>query len=305
MSEGRNSAFIRICNALRRVLAVGTVLLIGVSPGACSLLGMHPNRVPLTEPFDGTSNSFPAKLVRHPAISMAKGDGVGGSDAIRVTYEGSPQGSERVIVGQSLPWRSLEVTLAYDVKFCEDFQFVKGGKLHGLGPAKLAAGGRPVAAGRWSARVAFLPEGGIATYLYHQDLPGRYGDTTAATSFKFEPGRYHSIALYVRLNDPPEARNGRAELFVDGRSVLSHENIRFRSVGGNKTLIQKLLFNTFHGGHTPDYAPRRVDGTFSRECGYFDNFAVYPYFHVKQASDEGLSRHIQGSLPRHHSLTPH
>lgn len=145
-----------------------------------------------------------------------------------------------------------------------------------------------------------MSNGRIGTYVYHQDLSGRYGQITVASDFKFEPNRYYSVALYVRLNDPPEAENGRAELFVDGTKVVSRKNVRFRGVGGDRTLIQSLLFNTFHGGHTPDFAPRNSDGSFSRECAFFDNLAVYPGFAVKKAfGHQATVRPVNRILPRH------
>jgi len=271
------------------VAALLPMLSVAFTAASCSLISMNADRAPLVETFDDGGNSFSAKLLRHQAISIAEASGVSGSNAIRVIYQGSPQGSERVIVGHSLPKGLLEATLTYDVKFCDAFQFVKTGKLHGLGPENLAAGGLPFDDARWSARVAFLSNGRIGTYLYHQDLPGQYGEITTAAGFRFEPNRYYRVALYVRLNDPPEAENGRAELFVNGTQVVSRENLRFRAVSGERTLIQKLLFNTFHGGHTPDFAPRNSDGSFSRECAYFDNIAVYPGFTVKKMPGDQLT----------------
>lgn len=232
--------------------------------------------------FDGRGNAFSARIRRHPAISVVTGEGVDGSDAIRVAYEGYPLGSRRVIVTRALPSRWMEATLTYDVKFCDEFRFVKGGKLHGLGPENLAAGGLSVAPDAWSARVVFREDGGIGTYVYHQDLRGQYGEETTSGTFRFSRGRYYSVSLQVRLNDPPEAANGYARVFVDGAEVARHENVRFRATDGTRTLISSALFNTFHGGSTEDYAPRDDDGSFSTECAYFDNLAVYPRLVIKE-----------------------
>lgn len=257
-------------------------LLVTATTASCSLAHKDSVNTPLVSTFDGDYNSFSTRLLRHRAITLTEGNGIHGSNAIQVVYKGSPQGSERVVVNHSLIEGSLDATLTYDVRFCDDFQFVKSGKLHGLGPQDHATGGLPFGPAQWSARVAFLSNGRIGTYLYHQDLPGRYGEITSATDFMFEPNRYYSVALYVRINDPPEADNGRAELFVDGVKVVDKNNVRFRGADGKSTLVQKLLFQTFHGGHTPNYAPRNDDGSFSRECAYFDNIAVYPGFSVKE-----------------------
>jgi hypothetical protein len=133
--------------------------------------------------------------------------------------------------------------------------------------------------------VVFRRNGGVGTYLYHQELPSQYGETTTAANFAFKPGQYYRIALHVRLNDPPSAKNGRAQIFVNGKEVVRQEDVQFRDAGGESTLINKILFNTFHGGHTADYAPRRSDGSFSSECAYFDNISVYPYVEAKETPD--------------------
>lgn len=264
------------------ILLLWLALLAAIAAVSYSAWNLIAGTAPLVETFDRDTSSFANRLLAHEAISMAEDGGVAASNGIYVVYHGFPRGSRRIVVHQSLPISSLDATLTYDVKFCDDFQFAKGGKLHGLGPAKPIAGGMPVGDAQWSARVLFRRNGGIATYLYHQDLQGRYGDATVAAEFSFEPDQYYSVALYVRLNNPPEARNGRAELYINGRKVVTDEQVRFRATGGEETLIQTLIFSTFHGGHTPDFAPRRKDGSFSQECAYFDNFAVYPGLHIQE-----------------------
>jgi hypothetical protein len=272
-----NSILRRLSGLLRSFARLAPRVTLAIAMTSCSLTGLRKDPLPLVETFELGGTSFSEKLLKHQAISIDRGSGVDGSDAIRVSYQGYPQGSRRILVSYPFSKGTLEATLSYDVKFCESFRFVKGGKLHGLGPSKLAAGGLPFGAEQWSARVAFLEGGKLGTYLYHQDLPGNYGETVPAVNFKFETNRYYSISLYVHLNNPPEVSNGRVELFVDGTKVVSRQNIRFRTADGRATLIRNLLFNTFHGGNTVDYAPRNSDGTFSQECAYFDNLAVYPY----------------------------
>lgn len=80
------------------------------------------------------------QLLSHRHISLAKGGGPDGTDAIRVAYVGSEQGSERVIVRVPLGFATEVATLSFDVRFDRDFQWVKGGKLHGLGPKRPVTG---------------------------------------------------------------------------------------------------------------------------------------------------------------------
>lgn len=237
----------------------------------------------LHESFDDGRTAFSAKLLKHPAISIAEGEGVAGSNGIRVLYKGYSEGSQRVLAKYDLKTALKEASLTYDVRFCEGFKFVKGGKLHGLGPDRPVTGGMEVGPEQWSARVNFRSAGRISTYLYHQDLPGQYGEATIAKGFKFERNKYYAVTLNVRINDPPSAKNGHARIYVDGEEVVNDENIRFRATGGDDTLIKEVLFQTFHGGHTISFAPRNSDGSFRTECAYFDNFAVYPGLKIKKA----------------------
>lgn len=259
-------------------------LLPAVALAACTdaLFGIDSGRPVLVETFEDIGSSFSNRLVRHRAITVVDGEGVDGSHAVRVTYHGSSRGSERVVATHSLQIRSKEATLIYDVKFCEGFKFVKGGKLHGLGPANTVTGGLEGGPEQWSARVIFRRDGGVGTYVYHQGRPDKYGTESAAPAFQFRPNQYYSISLYVHVNEPATAKNGYADIYVNGEKVASQNDIQFRLTDNGAALISKLLFNTFHGGHTQDFAPRKSDGSYTTECAYFDNFAVYPHLKIRR-----------------------
>lgn len=238
----------------------------------------------LVETFDASPSSpLARKLMTRPHVSFEAQSGVGGSGAIRVWYEGYARGSKRVTATQSLARTETEATLVYDVKFCQGFDFAKGGKLHGLGPAQPVTGGQAVKPSQWSARVIFRSGGGVAAYLYHQELPGQYGEVISNQRFHFTPNRYYAVSLYIKLNDPGEKRNGMVRVYVDGVLIISKDSVRFRSFDDEPSRISNLLFNTFHGGHSEDFSPRNPDGSYSTECAYFDNFAVHPYLHVRRA----------------------
>lgn len=239
----------------------------------------------VSENFDDARADRPLlkAMLKNKYISHAAGEGVGGSGAVRAKYVGGTMGSQRIIVTHPLPEPGLEMTLCYDVKFDADFQFVRGGKLHGLGPDAPVAGGNAMTPGGWSARLMFNPDGKLATYLYEQLKKSKYGSGRQAKDFRFVPGRYHAVSLYVRLNDPPEAANGETRVYVDGQPVIEQHGLKYRSVGGDDTLISRLLFNTFHGGNAPDWAPKSPDGTFADVYAYFDNIAVHRGQHVRPA----------------------
>lgn len=245
------------------------------SPGAAESV--------LNETFDEkTMTPFGSAILTDGNVSLARGKGVNGSNAIKVNYRGNNRGSERVVVDYRLR-RSLQYTLSFDVNFCSGFDFRKGGKLHGLGPANPVTGGNEVSPPRWSARSMFRPQGGLQSYVYSQNKNGKYGEVVIAKDFRFEPGRYYALTYQVVLNNPASASNGYMRIFVDGTPVIYHGNIQFRSTDSEDSLISTLMFNTFHGGHDADWAPRNANGSYKVDCAYFDNFSAYPSLGVRTA----------------------
>ncbi|MCK7546064.1 polysaccharide lyase [Marinobacter bryozoorum] len=223
------------------------------------------------ESFDnGASTRQGDKIVSHPLTYLVDGAGVEGSGALKVDYVGYERGSKRVVVHPQIPpARAYE--LAFSVRFCEGFDFARGGKLHGLGPDKPVTGGQPVHPEGWSARLMFRGGGKLTTYIYHQDQKGRFGDTRQARNLRFRPGRYYELAMRVTLNEPVNQANGRVEVYVDGARIIDHKGLRFRAVDTQSSLVSRLLFNTFHGGSNPTWAPRDASGAYKTDCAYFDD----------------------------------
>lgn len=214
-------------------------------------------------------------LLGMPLAHLAPGRGVNGTTALRVDYVGYERGSKRLVRNVPLGERLTEATLCYDVLFDEDFQFVRGGKLHGLGPLNPVAGGNPREPHRWSARINFSGDGGVRTYLYDQSDGSRWGRSTEPeTAFRFERDQYYAVSLHMRVNTPGET-DGFARIYVDGERVVNHDGVAFRGVYGEDTLIHSFLFSTFHGGSSSEWAPRDQEGNFATVHAYFDNMAVY------------------------------
>lgn len=223
------------------------------------------------------------KLVRHKLLVVREREGVAGSNALRATYRGTKEGSERIVTSFALPEKLDSATLVFDVKFGEDFQFRKGGKLHGLGPDHRITGGRKMKSDGWSARAMWRPNG-ISSYVYCQNKKNKYGQgPDRMHDHVFKKGRYYSISLYVQLNRPAKAANGVMRVYVDGKGVAEDTQIQFRSVEGEHTRITHLLFSTFHGGNGPSWAPKDMDGNYIDVHAYFDNIAVYDGLYVRQA----------------------
>ena len=226
----------------------------------------------LEENFDSLGG-FGQLLLSDRRVQLIRKGGPDGSKAIRVSYVGSKAGSERVVAGYPLKQAVTEATLAFDVRFGEDFQWVKGGKLHGLGPENPVTGGNPREPHRWSARIMFAGDGRSKSYLYEQSPDKKYGvgDTSSAPVFK--KGVWHKVRIQVKLNTPGKA-DGRFAVHVDGKQVNKQDGIEFRGRGGKDTLISRMLFSTFHGGHTPAYAPKDDKRNFITVHADFDNFLV-------------------------------
>lgn len=66
---------------------------------------------------DLAPESFGQHLVNKDNITLAKGAGKDGSDAIEVSFVGYERGSERVVSETSLSQKVTEATLSFDVKF--------------------------------------------------------------------------------------------------------------------------------------------------------------------------------------------
>ncbi|WP_416398739.1 RICIN domain-containing protein [Allohahella sp. A8] len=224
------------------------------------------------ESFDGLSAG--SRWFDEPYTEIRNGCGVNGSKCVRMTYVRSSVGSPRIVAEKSLP-PAREYTLNYDVMFENGFEFIKGGKLPGLGPNRPTAGCAPIVDDGWSARVMWRRDGEPVIYSYHQNRAKRCGDDFHS-SVQFQTGRYQAISLHVKVNDPWSA-NGLIDLYIDGRKVASHQNVQLREVGGSQTEITKFLLATFFGGSDWSWAPPRT--VYAR----FDNFAVYPGLRVRGA----------------------
>jgi hypothetical protein len=229
----------------------------------------------LAEDFDDFfRSSFASALHHNDNASIIFNEGIEKSKALIVYYQGDERGSERVIETTPLEQPLAQADLRFDVKFCEGFDFARGGKLHGFAPRNPVTGGRPIKPEGWSARAMWGKNGSLKSYIYHQQMKGKYGDVKVAKDFNFESGRYYHMRYHITLNQPANRANGVFKIYVDDQLVVNHTDLQFRGIDDPKTLVHKFLFNTFHGGSDPSWAPRTADGGFKRDCAYFDNISV-------------------------------
>ena len=222
------------------------------------------------------------RLTRDKLVEVVDDEGVDGSKALKVTYRGTKRGSERIINTFKLSRPLDEATLVFDVKFDEDFQFRKGGKLHGLGPDNRVTGGNKMKPDGWSARAMWDPAG-LHTYVYCQNKKNKYGQgPDRKINFDFEKERYYAVSIHVKLNDPIKEANGSVCIYVNDQVVAEDREIQFRALDGDQTKITHLLFSTFHGGDSKGWAPRDKKGKYIDVHAYFDNFAVYEGPHIRK-----------------------
>lgn len=226
--------------------------------------------------FDHKENS---KIYQHlsnknKSVEIVPNAGVNGTAGLRVTYAGNKEGSERLVSQIALSESVTEASLSYDVKFESDFQFVKGGKLHGLGPSNPVAGGEAMEPSRWSSRIMFFDHGKVGSYLYHQKKKGQYGDARIADNFKFEKGRFYAITLYTKINSLPESEDGEAWLYIDGKRIAGQSDVKFWKSDLKLAKISTFMFSTFFGGHDSSWAPQDTSGQYKNVHAIFDNFIV-------------------------------
>jgi hypothetical protein len=149
-----------------------------------------------------------------------------------------------------------EYYLSYRVRFQEGFDFRRGGKLPGLasGDGKYSNGLHPVNGDGWTARMMWLEEGRLIPYIYYVGMPkeSHWGDSWPINT-SLKPGVWYTLTQRIRLNSPGKS-NGIYTIWVNGKKVTQRTDMLWRY--GNKGQIDSFIFSTFHGGNTPDWAPR-------------------------------------------------
>ncbi|MDO7086716.1 polysaccharide lyase [Pseudocolwellia sp. AS88] len=192
--------------------------------------------------------------------------------ALRVTYVAYPKGSRRVSSRIKLASKVQSATLSFDVCFENDFQWVKGGKLHGLAPDNPVTGGNKRKPIGWSARILFKEDGMLQNYLYDQNYDLTYGFGSKSKKKILKKGTWHTITMQLRLNNK-DKNDGFSIIYVDGIRVVENTDISFRSNFTKQSSISEFLFSTFHGGNSEIFAPKNING-YVNVHAWFDNIKV-------------------------------
>ena len=147
------------------------------------------------------------------------------------------------------PQNSLK--LSYYIRFSENFDFVKGGKLPGLFGGERVSGGKvPDGTNGFSTRFMWRKKGDGEVYAY---LPTskKYGTSIGRGEWRFIPGRWYRLEQEVTLNKPG-SKNGRIRVWLDGKKVLDQKKLTFRTT--DKLKIEGIFFSTFFGGGDASWA---------------------------------------------------
>lgn len=146
--------------------------------------------------------------------------------------------------------------LRYRLRFSEDFDFVKGGKLPGLYGGTAPSGGNiPDGTDGFSTRFMWREDGAGEVYAYLPDSQ-EYGTSLGRGQWQFVPGTWQTLEQELILNDPGQA-NGQLKVWLDGQVVFSATDLQFRTEESLK--INGIYVSSFFGGGDTEYAtPRDV-----------------------------------------------
>ncbi|WP_339897100.1 polysaccharide lyase [uncultured Gilvimarinus sp.] len=156
--------------------------------------------------------------------------------------------------------------LDYCVTFSNSFDFVLGGKLPGLMGAEdswsRSGGNQPNGSNGWTMRYMWRENGAAVIYAYLPPSPnGRYGGHPWGQDIelgeRFIPGQRHCLAQQIKINDLGQ-ENGELTVWFDGKQVLHRKDITYRLTDTPAGYIGGIMFSTFHGGNTPDWAPAHL-----------------------------------------------
>ncbi|MGI5135887.1 polysaccharide lyase [Streptomyces sp. CA-106110] len=265
----------------RQFITASGAAMIGTGLAACSGPGTgtsgSPGRstasaTPLSQDPAAVARFFGPRLTARPngSFGLSRAELLPGShpalgSLLRVHYParsasptvarqyGRPEGGTQLYLPLlSGPVDSLH--LRYYVRFPDDFDFVKGGKLPGLYGGTVT-GGRHIPDGEdgLSTRYMWRPHGVAEVYAY---LPTSvaHGTSLGRGSWDWPLGRWACVEQAVRLNRPGRF-DGTVTVFVDGRQVMSRGGLEFRTTG--RLGIDGVFFSTFFGGSDPSWATPR------------------------------------------------
>lgn len=191
------------------------------------------------------------------------------NNTVRVNYVPKNNGSPRIGSDKAIsPKYKNEAMMEFEVFFDKDFEWVRGGKMHGFisgSPKTVATGCVQQPKNGWSFRLMWRDEGRIELYIYDQSRltnGQRCGITKGSAKNVLTKNKWINIKMYMKLNTR-EKSDGIAKLYIDNKLIIERRNIQFRGVNNGAT-IDFISFNTFYGGNDPSWAPSKTTTAYYR-----------------------------------------
>jgi len=172
-------------------------------------------------------------------------------DSVKVLYpknSRNPQNKPQGGFGATFDFSKLQekvekLKFTYKVKFPESFEWVKGGKLHGLYFKTTVSGGEKCEEGG-SLRFMWRKDGKAELYAYHPNKKGKYGDSFEFKK-KFVKGEWSELSLEWK-------RRGEYDLVqatLSGETIEVPFNFKHSPTG--------VFYSTFFGGHDRGWRARK------------------------------------------------
>lgn len=178
------------------------------------------------------------------------------SGALRVSYRTGQKVHQTGFSAQPRLAPRTQYTLSYRIRYDRDFEPGLHGKQLGLSGGAGYDGGRGQQArdngDGWSVRLQFDAHAENVTnqlYVYHSQMPGKYGDSLGTNKIRFplERGRWHDIRLRVTMQSSADAADGRIEVWQDGQLRFDVADVRFVTKESGR-VIDRLRLEMFNGG---------------------------------------------------------
>ena len=149
---------------------------------------------------------------------------------------------------------ATETLLEYRLRFDNNYDFSRGGKIPGLAGGSAPTGCVSTNGSGFSARMMWRENGKLIGYVYDNNQSSACG-TGIDAGFSFKANQWYTVKERVKLNTG-RAGDGILQIWVDDRMLISRSNLAYMN-GGPTAKIDWLLFHSFYGGSTADWAPSR------------------------------------------------
>ena len=147
-----------------------------------------------------------------------------------------------------------ETLLEYRIRFDGNYDFSRGGKIPGLAGGSAPTGCVSTNGSGFSARMMWRENGRLIGYVYDNNQSSACGAAIEA-GFSFKANQWYTLKERVKLNTG-RTGNGVLQVWVDDRMVINRSNLAYMNEGPDAK-IDWLLFHSFYGGSTADWAPSR------------------------------------------------